>query len=99
MTRDKLRSRVRETEYSELTHVQIIPPVLDSNRRSDKLEGQNCEPRDGVVPTHCEAPRGVDETDDVGEESTIDRVEDSQLSESLASKQQHDSDDQVANDE
>lgn len=90
---------MRRKKDSELTHVQVISPVLDRDRSGDKLEGQDRKPGDGVVPAHCEAPRRVNETDDVREEGTIDRVENSQLSESLASEEQHDSDNQVANDE
>jgi hypothetical protein len=42
-------------------------------------------------------PRRVDEADDVGVEGAIHRIHDSQFSQSLHRKQQHDTDDQIAN--
>lgn len=84
---------------SELTHAEIIAPVLDGDGCSDKLERQNGKPCDGVVPSHSEAPGRVNEATNISKESAVDGVQDGQLSEGLAREKQHDSDDHVANNE
>lgn len=46
-----------------------------------------------VVPAHGETPRGVDEADRVGIETTRDRVHDSEFTESVDDVEDHDSGD------
>lgn len=71
-------------------------PELNRNTGSSNLEWQDEQPGDGVVPAHGETPRLVDEAADVCEESTVDRVEDSQFTKRLAGDENHRTDDDEA---
>lgn len=81
------------------THVNIVAPEFDCQRGGNQLEGEDCEPGNGVLPAHCETPRRIDEADEVCVEGTVDGVEDSHFSEGVGHHEQHGADDGVADDE
>ncbi len=54
--------------------------------------------RKGKLELEGNQPRRIDEADDIGIESTIDGVQDSHFTQSLHCKQQHDTDNQIADD-
>jgi hypothetical protein len=81
------------------SHVDIVSPELDGDGGGDQFEGEHSQPSESVLPTHGETPRRIDEADDVGEEGTVDGVEDSHLSQSQACAEKHDTDDEVTDEE
>jgi hypothetical protein len=59
-----------------------MPPTHNVASSRD-LERQHSQPTDGVLPSHGESQGRIDETTDVHGESTVDRVHDRQLRQSL----------------
>jgi hypothetical protein len=81
------------------SHVDIFSPELDGDGGGDEFERKHGQPSKSVLPTHGETPRRIDEADDVGKEGTVNRVEDSHLSESQACAEKHDTDDEISDEE
>lgn len=79
--------------------VDIRLPEFDCDGSGDDFEGQDDEPLHGVVPTHGEAPGGIDEAGGVGSEGTSDGEEDGHLTEGVDGGVQHDTDEGECDDD
>ena len=54
-----------------LVDVASTFPVFEGDAGGGDFEGQNSKPLDCIIPSSCEAPGAADETEVVGEESTV----------------------------
>lgn len=79
--------------------MDVVAPELDGDGSSDQFKGEHNEPAESVLPTDGEAPGFVDEPASVGEEGTVDWVENREFTESLHSAKQHEAGDHEAEDE
>lgn len=81
---EDLYSREKDQENGDPdADVNVVSPVLDSDRRGCEFERQYCQPANGIVPADSEAPGGIDESDNVSVKGTVDGVEDSEFTEGL----------------
>lgn len=92
----------RDEEYGDPdAHVLLCRfwPEVERETGGGKLEGQDGEPLNRIIPSSREAPRRIDEADGILEESTVDREQDPKFRQRLHGDQQHGSNDAVADDQ
>ena len=78
-----------ETSDDELERKDDGLNQLSVDNRNCCYANQEVYPLEDVVPTHCEAPRRIDEANGVGVETTGDRVQHSHFTESVHDVEHH----------